>query len=123
MDIAYFAHESWLFPYMLSNGELKWFEYGDGKEGYVKNKFGIMQKSEEDCFIYTEDMLPLLCFVPGLAASVDGHRLGYGGGYYDRFLAKMKKKLNSILCLPSENFVFDSLPTNNYDEKVDLVVW
>lgn len=123
LDIACFADEHWIFPRISQNGELKWFEYGDGKEGLIKNKYGIFEKPEENCFEYTTDMPPMLCFLPGLAASKEGHRLGYGGGFYDRFLSKMDKNITSVFCLPSEDFIFDDIPSDSNDQKVDLVVW
>ena len=123
LDIACFADEYWLFPRITKNGELKWFEFGDGKEGLIKNKYGIFEKPEPECFEYTNDKPPLLCFIPGLAASQDGYRLGYGGGFYDKFLSKKNKKITSVFCLPSENFVFDCIPADENDQKVDLIVW
>jgi 5-formyltetrahydrofolate cyclo-ligase len=123
LDIACFADEHWIFPRIIQNGELKWFEYGDGKSGLIKNQYGIFEKPEENCFEYTIDKPPMLCFLPGLAASKEGHRLGYGGGFYDRFLNKMNKRITSVFCLPSEDFVFDDIPLDSNDHKVDLVVW
>ncbi len=123
LDISCFADENWIFPCVLRNGELKWFKYGDGKENLIKNKYGILERPEEYCFEYTDDMPPMLCFLPGLAASKEGYRLGYGGGFYDKFLNKMNKKITSVFCLPSEDFVFDIIPSEANDHKVDLVVW
>ncbi len=123
LEISCFADDHWLFPCISKNGELKWFEYGDGKENLIKNKYEILEKPEQYCFEYTNDMPPMICFLPGLAASIDGHRLGYGGGYYDRFLNKMNKRITSVFCLPTEDFVFDIIPSDSNDHKVDLVVW
>lgn len=113
----------WLFPRMHHNKELLWFEYGDGQSNYVVNKFGIKEKEEKYCFKYEKNFLPMLCFVPGLAAAQDGTRLGYGGGFYDKFLHEFKDKVTSVLCLPSQEFLFDSLPCEGHDEKVDLIVF
>ncbi|APJ04912.1 5-formyltetrahydrofolate cyclo-ligase [Silvanigrella aquatica] len=123
LDIACFAGEKWLFPKISQNGNLLWFEYGDGKEGLFKNKYDILERHDENCFEYTYDMPPMICFVPGLAASKEGYRLGYGGGYYDRFFNKMNKQITSVFCLPSEDFIFDNIPFDKNDHKVDLVVW
>ena len=46
--------------------------------------YGISEPSE-DCEPLAEE--GGLCIVPGLAFSGDGYRIGYGGGYYDRFLS------------------------------------
>ncbi|KJY55151.1 5-formyltetrahydrofolate cyclo-ligase [Lactobacillus kullabergensis] len=52
----------------------------------TKSKFGVEEVSEPDAQINNE--LDLI-IVPGLAFALDSHqRLGFGGGYYDRFLAK-----------------------------------
>ena len=75
------------------------------------------------CFEYSLNMPKLICFLPGLAASQDGYRLGYGGGYYDLFLSKMQNHVTSILCLPSDNFVLDAIPSESHDQKIDLIVW
>ncbi len=87
------------------------------------NKYGIKEREEKYCFSYTHEFLPMLCFVPGLAAAKDGSRLGYGGGFYDRFLQEFKEKVTSVLCLPSKDFMFDKLPCEEFDEKVDLIVF
>lgn len=53
-----------------------------------------------------------LAVVPCLAATKSGKRLGKGGGYYDRFLAKFKGK--ALLICPSR-LVADNLPTEEHD--------
>ena len=57
-----------------------------------------------------------LCLVPGLAAAKDGTRLGYGGGFYDRFLPHFEGKALFALY---EQFVFDTLPHGTYDFLID----
>ena len=59
-----------------------------------------------------------LCLVPGLAFDRLGNRLGYGKGYYDRFLAG--RQIDTVgLCY--EGFLFDRLPAESHDKKVGLV--
>lgn len=60
-----------------------------------------------------------LCIVPGLAFDKKGFRLGYGGGYYDRFL-KNGKFYSIGLCF-SETFA-KCLPKDEFDIPVDEVV-
>ncbi len=123
LDIACFAAKEWLFPFSDADNRLLWFEYGDGIKDYSLNKYGIQEKGKEHCFEYNSSMPPMLCFLPGLAAAKDGYRLGYGGGYYDRFIKMNSEHITTIFCLPSENFLFDCLPHDSNDEKVDLIVW
>lgn len=117
------AQPSWWFPRIGPGRTLRWFLYGDGRTDYQKNRYGILEKPDNLCFDYTKDSPPLLCFVPGLAGTEKGHRLGYGGGYYDAFLQAFAPQITSVLCLPNSTFLFDSLPTENWDQIVDLIVF
>ena len=59
-----------------------------------------------------------VCIVPGLAFDIDGYRIGYGGGYYDRFLRDFKG-FKIGLCY--EELILD-VPIESHDEKVDIVI-
>jgi 5-formyltetrahydrofolate cyclo-ligase len=61
-----------------------------------------------------------IIFVPGVAFARDGHRLGFGHGYYDRALAGASRALRIGLC--HEFQLVDRLPPRIGDEPVDLVV-
>ena len=60
-----------------------------------------------------------LVIVPCMMADKNGYRLGYGGGYYDRFLADIDAK--TITVVPKELYV-DNLPHEEYDIRMDKVV-
>ncbi len=55
--------------------------------------------------------------VPGLAFDTEGYRLGYGGGYYDRFLAVLPPEVVTIGLVP-EKLVLPRLPRDEWDEPV-----
>lgn len=57
--------------------------------------------------------------VPALSVDKDGFRLGYGGGYYDRFLKDFKGKKIAVLFSP---LLADKLPKNEFDIKTDLTI-
>lgn len=59
--------------------------------------------------------------VPARALTLDGLRLGRGGGYYDRFLEKNKADLFSIGLAFSVQIV-DELPVENHDRRLDVVI-
>lgn len=61
-----------------------------------------------------------LIVVPGLSCTREGYRLGYGGGYYDRYLAKAEKAHKVMLC--RDSFVSDALPVESHDTPVDIIV-
>lgn len=60
-----------------------------------------------------------VAIVPGLAFDGFGARLGYGGGYYDRFLAGFKGR---SIGLAYTECMAESLPTDKFDCKVDKVI-
>lgn len=62
-----------------------------------------------------------LVLMPGLAFDPQGHRCGYGGGFYDKFLAAEPEHPTLALC-----YVFQMLPhleTEEHDIPVDYVLW
>jgi len=62
-----------------------------------------------------------LVLMPGMAFDRDGRRIGYGGGYYDKFLAAEPNHPAIALCYDFQ--VVDRLPTEEFDIPVDLVLW
>lgn len=62
-----------------------------------------------------------LVLMPGLAFDPQGHRIGYGGGFYDKFLAQEPNHPTLALC-----YEFQMLPhldTEEFDIPVDTVLW
>ena len=57
--------------------------------------------------------------VPALGAARDGHRVGYGLGYYDEFLALVAAPR---ICLVYEACIVDHVPFSEHDVPVDIVV-
>lgn len=65
------------------------------------------------------DFSDSLCLVPALAFDKSGLRLGYGGGYYDRFLFEFK---GFSMGLAYSGFFVDTLPADPHDAKVDIII-
>ena len=62
-----------------------------------------------------------LVLMPGLAFDREGHRIGYGGGFYDKFLAGEGTHPTLALCYDFQ--IFDHLETEKFDIPVDKVLW
>lgn len=62
-----------------------------------------------------------LVLMPGLAFDPDGHRIGYGGGFYDKFLAKEPNHPTLALCYDFQ--MVAHLETETFDIPVDCVLW
>ena len=60
-----------------------------------------------------------LALVPCCAASRDGRRLGFGGGFYDRYLLKTGA-VRAVLC--REQVLRDDIPTDSHDLTMDIVI-
>ena len=77
-------------------------------------------KIKEPC---TDPINPVeldLVVVPALSVDKFNYRLGYGGGFYDRFLEEYKN-LKSV-CLIHRKFVVERLPIESFDRKVDFII-
>ena len=61
-----------------------------------------------------------LVLMPGLAFDPQGHRIGYGGGFYDKFLAK---EMHPTLALCYDFQMLEHLETEQFDIPVDTVLW
>lgn len=62
-----------------------------------------------------------LVLMPGLAFDREGHRMGYGGGFYDRFLAEQPNHPTIALCYEFQ--LLEHIPTEEFDIPVDCVLW
>ena len=80
-------------------------------------KFGILEPIEIMKVAYKNIDLVL---VPGIAFDKEGHRIGYGFGYYDKFLKKVPKAVKIGLCFDFQ--VVDKVPREEYDVPVDFIV-
>ena len=62
-----------------------------------------------------------LVLMPGLAFDPQGHRIGYGGGFYDRFLSREPEHPTLALCYDFQ--MLPQLETEEFDIPVDTVLW
>ena len=110
----------------------------DGKRVAVPKVFGDEMK-----FLYLEDLTQVakgyagipepiadgpvaddetaLVLMPGLVFDPQGHRIGYGGGFYDKFLSREPRHPTVALCYDFQ--MVDKLETESFDIPVDLVLW
>ncbi len=62
-----------------------------------------------------------LIVMPGLAFDIWGGRIGYGGGFYDRLLCSSSREVSKV-ALAYEFQVFDRVPTDKWDEGIDMII-
>ncbi len=80
--------------------------------------YGIKEPIKEVCDVAESDSYSL-CLVPGLSFSPNGGRLGYGKGYYDRFLERFKG-VSVGICF--ESCISENLILDEHDIKVNYLI-
>lgn len=82
--------------------------------------FGLLEPPKELPALTEEQMDASICIVPALLVDIKGYRLGYGAGFYDRFLSTFPGKK---ICLAyQQNLSRTMLPHTAFDVAVDLVI-
>ena len=94
------------------------FIYLDDLSQVEKGYCGIPEPIADEPVAHDPTALVLM---PGLAFDPEGHRMGYGGGFYDKFLEQEPEHPTIALC-----YAFQMLPhleTEDHDIPVDTVLW
>lgn len=103
-------------PVCVGN-EMHFFEIKKNSK-LILSKMGILEPDTKKCKKIL-DFEDTLCVIPCLCADRYGHRLGYGGGFYDRFL-KDFEGTKAVLC-PKE-LVYSKIPYESYDISADYII-
>ena len=105
-------------PVLTGNNMIHFYEWE--KNGVLKiNQFGMLEPA-----LLSSHTVPDIMLVPLLAYDNQNNRLGYGGGFYDRYLNKYLKKHNNILTI-GVAFSFQKyhkLPVNNKYVKLNYIL-
>lgn len=106
----------------VSDGAKMEFLLVDGNTLYISGVYGIMEPEcgERVSPAGGNDRIEIL--IPGLCFDLEKNRIGYGGGYYDRYLSQFDREKFHITALAYEYQIFEVIPTDEYDSKVDLVI-
>ena len=104
-------------PVTKNNFKMSFHQYSF-KDPLRVNKLGILEP-----FKYSNEILPDLIFVPLVGYDNNLNRLGYGGGFYDRYFeknSKFKKIIKIGLAFSFQKI--KKLPINKFDKKINRVI-
>ncbi len=103
-------------PKISKNNKMDFFQWSI-KEPLKINKFGIPET------ISNKKIYPNILFIPLVGFDNKLNRLGYGGGYYDRYLSKIKHITKTIKIGVGFSFQkIKKIPINKHDIKLDCVI-
>ena len=117
LENQYMNNRDILLPVIEENNRMNFFSWKKNQVLLV-NKFGILEPQK------TKFKIPNLILLPILAFDRNKYRLGYGKGFYDRYLNKYLKKINNILTV-GVAFSFQKhhkLPINKNDVKLNYIL-
>ncbi len=116
-DLKYFSEQKILLPVVEKNNLMKFYSWKKN-DVLTVNEFGILEP------IKVKAKIPDVIIVPLLAFDKDKFRLGYGKGYYDRYLNKYIKLYKDIMTV-GVAFSFqkhNKLPINKNDIKLNFIL-
>jgi 5-formyltetrahydrofolate cyclo-ligase len=103
-------------PIIKKNNQMDFFKWSKNDPLKI-NKYGIPEPVSSKIFY------PDILLVPLVGYDNDLNRLGYGGGFYDRYIKKIKKVKKVIkIGLAFSYQKIKNVPTNEYDEKLDFII-
>lgn len=105
-------------PKIFSDNTMEFFQI-DFKTEYYKNKFNIKEPKNLTRKFQNSDF-PSVFIVPGVVFSKENYRIGYGGGYYDRWIEKYPN--NIYIGLAFDMQVIENFSINKYDQKLNYII-
>lgn len=84
----------------------------------VKGSFNILEPDNN----HVTDKNTGICIMPGLAFDKEFHRVGYGGGYYDKYLNKYSGLIKVAVCFEFQLLKNESITADSFDLKPDIII-
>ena len=117
----------WLYPRaeILNHGKsnaLHWFDFAKSSVLLEKNRWGIQEAPSENCLpCFATSKAKWIVVVPALMVDSKGFRLGYGKGFYDRFINENVENVTTVSCVPEDSRI-PSLPIDPWDLPVNFCI-
>ena len=107
-------------PVCHETGSVMEYYFIESEDDLEAGKYGIpAPKQSSRKFVKDDVNKSIIIVVPALAFDKEGYRLGYGKGYYDRYVNELSA---TSIGLVYSDFIMDKLPRGRFDISVDLLV-
>ncbi len=108
-------------PRVLGKGVME-FYYIDSFEGFITSAYGIPEPPEDPGKL--ADDRDVLLLMPGLAFDRAHNRVGYGGGFYDRYIERGESEGTRFFkpALAYDFQIVDAIPSGPHDVRVDAIL-
>jgi 5-formyltetrahydrofolate cyclo-ligase len=107
-----------LLPLLRPDNDLDWASY-EGPDSVAPGPRGLLQPTDPPRGVKAITSADFV-IVPALAVGRDGHRLGRGGGSYDRALARVGPEVPTLALL-YDHELLDEVPAGSHDQRVRAV--
>ena len=115
-DLLNIDGKNFYVPKCVDN-EIKVVKYEKNMQ-LIKSNFNVLEPVSN---IYTNISILDIVFIPALCCDLNKNRLGYGCGFYDRFLKKLNKNTIKII-ISSKETCYLKIPATDFDEKADFII-
>lgn len=95
-------------------------EITDFDADLTEGSYGILEVAPDHLRVVSPEALDLV-LVPGMAFGENGSRMGFGGGYYDRFLESLREDCVTV-ALIREDFICNEIPLEPHDKSVAILI-
>ena len=116
MDQLVVQGKTVLLPRVVSDTDMELHRF-TGRQDLQIGAYGILEPVGE---VFTDFASIDIAIIPGMAFDYDGHRLGRGKGYYDRFLSRVPYIYKIGLCFSWQ--MVDYVPSDEHDVMMDEVI-
>ena len=103
-------------PVVKKNKEMNFYSWSSNR--FLKlNKYGIPEPEQ------IKKVFPDIILIPLVAFDKRLYRIGYGGGYYDRYIEKISKKKKTFkIGIAHSCQKINNIPANKHDRRLDIII-
>jgi 5-formyltetrahydrofolate cyclo-ligase len=106
-------------PRITGKGKMEFYRLTEPDSDLVPGTYGIREPKKGSRRVKAEDIDLLVA--PGSVLDDRGYRIGYGGGFFDRYIPRLKKEC-PVISLGFEMQMVKMVPNESFDKKVDMII-